>query len=544
MSYLAIGAATRALAELLGRKLNKPPLMGGAVNFRVTVLPPDDDRVSTESGINLFLYRVAESPYLKNMDWRGDRKNPVNGRRPPLALNLSYILTAYAQRTGDSAQDDITAHQLLGNAMAILNENPVLNDVHDSDFDADLDNQFAPELRDSFEDLKVTLVPFSLEELSKIWTGFNKAYRLSVAYDVTLVQIGPTAPVPSPPPAVQAPALRLDTLPTPLVASVDPPTGAAGAAVTLRGQGFTGPGETTVTVGDVASSASDLTRLAPNEIALNIPEAIQRGPRVPIVVSVAGRSSPPAFYEVRPWLATHQPLRGITGIPLTIPFAVPPGATVSMEIDGIAAATTVDPSAKTVRAVVPLAIATNGPKSVVLVVNDGTPHRSNARTFEVLPLLNSVTITTTAAPLRTTITLNGERLAADAAVVVAGGLSIRAGANANAGQLVAQVDRALAANLPVFAVIDGRQTNTLPSTLDRIDPPSGFPGDVVVLNGQGLSGRSVSVAFGASAVAIGPQPSAGRFAVAVPATLPAVAVQVTVTIDGRSTNPLPFTVSG
>src|SRR5215813_6615920 len=121
MSYLAIGSVTTAMAELLSKKLNKPPLMGGAT-FRVTILPPDDDRVSEENGVNLFLYKVTESPFAKNMNWRGDRVGPINGDRPGLVLSLNYLLTAYAKKTGAAAQDDITAHQLLGNSMAIFHE--------------------------------------------------------------------------------------------------------------------------------------------------------------------------------------------------------------------------------------------------------------------------------------------------------------------------------------------------------------------------------------------------------------------------------------
>src|SRR6266498_227717 len=189
MTFMAIGAVTKAIAGLIEKKMNKPPLMGASTTVKVTTLPPDDDRVDQENGINLFLFRVIESPFGKNDDWRGDR-NSAGNKRPPLALTLQYLLTAYAKKSsGPARDDDITAQQLLGNALLILHEYPVLNDVHDGDFDADLDTQFAPELRDSFEKIKITMAPTTMEEFSKIWTGLSKAYRLSVAYEVSLVQI-------------------------------------------------------------------------------------------------------------------------------------------------------------------------------------------------------------------------------------------------------------------------------------------------------------------------------------------------------------------
>jgi|GEM_PF-1045749 len=544
MSYLAIGSVTTAMAELLSKKLNKPPLMGGAT-FRVTILPPDDDRVSEENGVNLFLYKVTESPFAKNMNWRGDRVGPINGDRPGLVLSLNYLLTAYAKKTGAAAQDDITAHQLLGNSMAIFHDYPVLNDVHDGDFDAGLDSQFAPELRNSFEKVKISLLPISMDEFSKIWTGLSKAYRLSVAYEVSLVEIGPTIPRTGPAPAIQRTLVQTQAFTTPQITSVEPSSGPAGAQVKIKGQGFQSPGtDTVVTVGGVDFSPSDLISLSANEIDLVIPESLVGGPKVPIVVTVQGNQSPPATYQVVPWINRVVPLRGIPGIPVSIDFTVPSGATVAVEIDGQAATTTVDPTGKLVTAIVPMAIASNGAKSVVLILNDGSPKRSNALSFEVLPLITAVNLAVSPPPVKTTITLTGERLnGTDVAARVAG-LLITKGTNATATQLVVQVDRVLAVTTPVSALVDGRESNALPSQLNQIIPAAAFAGDMVTLAGSGLSGRNVSVTFGATNVPLGPQSFASQFSVRVPPALAAGPVQVKATIDGRDTNSVSFTVSG
>src|SRR2546421_350710 len=269
MSYLAIGAVTKAMAELLSKKMNKPPLLGGAVP-KVTTLPPDDDRVNQNDGVNLFLYRVSANPFFSNVDWPGDKANPNGSKRTPLALTLHYLLTAYAKKADGAAMDDITAHHLLGNAMAILHEYPVLNDVHGSDFDASLDAQFAPELRNSFEKIKVSLVPTTMEEFSKIWTGLSKAYRLSVVYDVSLVQIAPAA-------------------------------AAAGTQAPIKGSKLKSQGSpTSVTFGDVQLAESDLIKCAPDEIVLSVPSDLRRGPVVQLTVSAGGEQSAPASFEVRP----------------------------------------------------------------------------------------------------------------------------------------------------------------------------------------------------------------------------------------------------
>ena len=543
MSYLAIGAVTSAMAELLNKKLNKPPLLGSGVTFRVTTLPPDDDRVSSDNGLNLFLYKVTESPFARNMNWRGDRSNPTPGDRPPLAVSLHYLVTAYSKKT-DSARDDITSHQLLGNAMAVLHENPVLNDVHDGDFDANVDAQFAAELRDSFEKVKISPLPISMEEFSKIWTGLSKAYRLSVAYEVSLVEIGPLGTAAQPAPRVQTASVQVQSMGPPQISSVQPAQGPVLTQVAITGQGFQRAGATTVvTVGGVQMTDADLVSLSPQRIVLNVPQDVENGPQISVVVSVQGQESAPATYRVTPWVGRITPLRGITGIPVTLGFAVPGGATVSLEIDGQAVTAVVDPQAQTVSGVVPLSIASNGTKAVVLVLNDGIVKRSNALSFEVLPLITAVGVVTNATPASTTITITGERLnGADVAAKV-GDLLLSKGKNTNATQLVVQADRILTTTTPVTALVDGRTSNTLPSGLDQITPAAAFAGDTIALLGRGLSGRNVVVSFGATTVNLGAQPLAGRFNVKVPAGLAPGATTIKITIDGRDTNALPFTVN-
>ena len=62
MSYDAIYQVTSALRQLLHSQLN-PKDQSGRV---VTLLPPGDTLPETMSGVNLYLYRVTESPFTKN----------------------------------------------------------------------------------------------------------------------------------------------------------------------------------------------------------------------------------------------------------------------------------------------------------------------------------------------------------------------------------------------------------------------------------------------------------------------------------------------
>jgi hypothetical protein len=544
MSYLAIGSVTKAIAELLTRKLNKPQLMGTS-SFRVTALPPDDDRVSDADGLNLFLYRVTESPFAKNVDWPGDRFNPAKVKRPPLALNLHYLLTAFVKKTAGSAQDDITAQQLLGNAMVILHEFPVLNDIHDGDFDSSLDTQFPPELRNSFEKTKIMMSPISMEEFSKIWTGLSKAYRLSVAYEVALVQIAPFSFPAAPGALVQELGLQVVTIESPFIASVEPSAGPADAQVVIRGKGFKTRGAaTTVTISDTILTEADFSMLTADQIVLSIPQTVQQGPMLRIVVSVAGRDSASAYYEVRPWIRLIKPMRGFPGLPIAIPFEIPPGSTASLQVDGIVAPITVDAQNKLIVANVPAAIASNGPKPVVLTLGPGTPQNSNVRFFEVLPQIQSVAIATSVGPTKTTITVTGQRLNGKDVRVKYGNLLLNRGENINATQVSVEVDRLLSLGQPVYVLVDGRQSNTIPPKLDSIDPLQAFSGDTVALTGNSLSGQNVIVSFGAMSVNLGPNAYSSRLTVRVPSGLAVGPVNVKVSVDGNDTNSLVLDVLG
>jgi hypothetical protein len=532
MSYLAIGSVTKSIAALLSGKLNKPPLMG-AVTLRVTTLPPDDERVDEADGVNLFLYRVTESPFTKNIEWRGDRSNPARSKRPPLSLCLHYLLTAYAKKGDNTAQDDITAHQILGNALSILHEHATLNDIHDSDFDADLNTNFAAELRDSFEKIIISPEPISMEDFSKIWTGLSKAYRLSVAYEVSLVQIAPLNPPQAPAPAVQEISLSVATIGRPQIGSISPASGEVGTDVTVQGSGFKIRGmQTIVTVGEEQFAEADLIKLTANEIVVKIPEAPRRGPKLPIIISVSQKESDPVFFEVTPWIERISPFRGVTNIPITIPFD-PGGATVTATVGGVAATVAVDTANKLVRVTVPNAIAANGPQLVVLTLAPGG--RTNARVYELIPLILTASVTQDAVAGTTTIDITGRRLAGTDVRVKHGKLLIN-GATATPNQVTVEVPRLLSTTEPVSVLVDNRESNLLPPRIEEIDPPEAFAGDQIRIIGAGLSGEDVVVSFGATIEDLNAHSFSSQIEVAIPATVGAGVVAVKVTVNSIDSN--------
>lgn len=156
----------------------------------VTIAPPDV-QIDGMTGrrANLYLYDVNENAYLKNQQIPGEG-HPADYGRPPLSLELKYLITAHGA-TPDGADADLQAQQVLGDAMRVFHEFPIVTEgLHENDNPAGpliLD----PSLVGEFENVKITLMPNQLEELSRIWMSQpeDRAFRRSVIYQVSVIQI-------------------------------------------------------------------------------------------------------------------------------------------------------------------------------------------------------------------------------------------------------------------------------------------------------------------------------------------------------------------
>jgi hypothetical protein len=466
MSFLAIHDVTRALRILLHSQLIQQ-----SASAVVTLLPPGDT-LPELSGVNLYLYRVVESPFTRNQPWPGDRvTKPSN--KPALGLQLYYLLTPLGTKPDDGSftlGDD--AHTMLGVAMLTLQENPVLNDVHLPTFDADV---VLPDyLRNSYEQVKVYLAPISLEELSKIWATINKPYRLSVAYEVSLVQLTPTPPPPVDGGIVLKTNVDVITMSPPRLTSLQPATGAlvrlvAGAVtpndLAIAGFGFSFPGQTPlVRVGGQVAAIKSAPPPTDTSLTVTLPIDVDGGPQIDVTVTLNDRTSTPLTLTVSPWLATISPIRtaldvapaklslqgsGFTANPLEIQLNGPtPNPTTAL----------LDPGSSDLQATVTIpANLPNGLYTVRLVLNDAPHSASNSRTLEVIPRVDSpIGVASTVVNGRTVhrLTVNGARLDDPSDVrLVIDGVTYVVGPNATANQLVYTLGRQLDPGPHLLAVI-------------------------------------------------------------------------------------------
>ena len=194
---LAVASVTALLKDLLNDGLiNKN--VDSLFNFQITAQPPD--RISAGSDgedinrLNLFLYRVTH-----NTGWANQRLPARNGAgdrvdNPYLALDLHYMLSAFAT-------DDLNAEILLGFGMQVLHENPVLTrdgirtglgaggPLSGALLGPGFQQLSATALAEQIEQVKISPFQVSLDDLSKLWSAMNTPLRMSALYQASVVLI-------------------------------------------------------------------------------------------------------------------------------------------------------------------------------------------------------------------------------------------------------------------------------------------------------------------------------------------------------------------
>jgi len=247
---LAIAGVTAVLQHFLALVYNSPGSVLGSVP--VSALAPDIVQSKLGSGsnaqlqVNLFLHQVTPNASWRNMSLprlAGDGQTPLQNQ--PLALDLHYLLTAYAT-------EDSQAEALLTLGVFLLHENPVfarsairaaLTSLPPSYPPAYAGALAASGLADQIEMIKVTPATLNREELAWLWTALKADYRPTFPFQVSVVLIEPQTST-----SLALPVLsRLITAkpgPPPLLFETQLALGqtapAQGDTVTVSGQGLTG----------------------------------------------------------------------------------------------------------------------------------------------------------------------------------------------------------------------------------------------------------------------------------------------------------------
>lgn len=236
---LAITAVTAAFGQLLKKAISESAVAGAKVRLE----PPDPNFALSNPLLNLFLYQVNPHGPLRSEDapFRNGQGDLV--RPSVLALNLHYLLTAYGKGgTTAAGGNQLEAQHLLAHAMSYLNDNSTLTRDHIREaINAYSAGSQPPYARLSASDLdaqvelvKVTQLPITPEEISKLWSALNQSYRLSVAYEASVVLV--TRPRPTRAVAkVKTIGIHAIPLRRPRIESISPQTAALGGTLVIAG---------------------------------------------------------------------------------------------------------------------------------------------------------------------------------------------------------------------------------------------------------------------------------------------------------------------
>jgi hypothetical protein len=473
MSTTAIKDVTRALQVLLLSQLSAV-----SSSAQVSLLPPGN-QLPSGLGVNLYLFRIMESAFSRNMDWPGDRVTPP-ANYPALGLELSYLLTPYAQPPDPATSNGDDAHTMLGVAMVTLHENPILNKVHIPGFDADA--VLPASILNSYEQVKITLATTSLEELSKIWATINQPYRLSVAYHVSLIQLLPAAAAPVNGTSVLSFSLDAQAWNAPRLDALSPATGALvhiGAAnalvansLTITGAGLSLPARTPVVqVGGQPATLSSTPAPTATSLTVLLPVDVDGGPQAAVSVSSNGLAGAPLPFLITPWLSRLTPIRSTLENPALalsgIGFTTTPQAVRFEGSGGVTNVTAFTGAVTDTQATINIpATLQNGLYRVRIVLADAANSASNSGTLEIIPAVSSPIQLDSVAVAGNQVhrlTINGARLNGSDVRILVDGVSYATGQNANAAQIVFTLGRLLASGTHTIAVsANGSVSHSIP----------------------------------------------------------------------------------
>ncbi|MFE7132071.1 DUF4255 domain-containing protein [Streptomyces sp. NPDC057638] len=122
--------------------------------------------------LTVFLYEIAEDPVSRNRPpVRSQPPDPPTTRKPPMALLLRYLITPWGG-------DQETQQRMLGRALQTFYDDAILDGL-----------QLSGTLAAGTDSLHLSLTPLTLDQKSWVWYAIQKPYRLSLNYEVRVVNL-------------------------------------------------------------------------------------------------------------------------------------------------------------------------------------------------------------------------------------------------------------------------------------------------------------------------------------------------------------------
>jgi hypothetical protein len=184
--FTVIADVSNTLVAVLSDALKvlDPPGMDTAPQAMLHDLHEPPKPAANQAGVlAVTLVEAREDGSSRNRP-RVRTKDPINSDRvnqakPPMALQLRYLFTPWGKE--NNAEARTVEHKMLGRVAQVLYDDAIIAGPK-------LQGQ---SLDGSMEALKITLAPLSFEEQTRFWHAVSQKYRVSLTYDVRVVNLDP-----------------------------------------------------------------------------------------------------------------------------------------------------------------------------------------------------------------------------------------------------------------------------------------------------------------------------------------------------------------
>ncbi|MDF2627844.1 MAG: hypothetical protein K0R39_1675 [Symbiobacteriaceae bacterium] len=171
--YRAVAAVCDAVVRLLS--INYPASLFDGTELEFKLYTTADLSTPMQTGVSLFLYRIAPNKGLRNPPGRAGRDG--KSRKPALPLDLHFLVTIWAR-------DAALQQAIAGWAMRCLEDHPVLTPAL---LNAAWPSTFPPD-----ETVEILLDDLPVQDLTSLWDRLpGQQLHLSIPYIARAVPIDP-----------------------------------------------------------------------------------------------------------------------------------------------------------------------------------------------------------------------------------------------------------------------------------------------------------------------------------------------------------------
>ncbi len=183
-NFLAIATVTESIRQLLEGAI-QPDFTESLNEARATAVRPNAGAEALPRlGVNIYLYQVNHNAAFRNADLPTRRGDGSVQQAPRAALDLHYLFSFY----GDEGK--LEPQQVMGSVIRTLHASPWLLQNRIAHIIQTNESLGKSNLDAELERIKLTPLPLTIEELSKIWSVFfSNSYTLSMAYTASVVFI-------------------------------------------------------------------------------------------------------------------------------------------------------------------------------------------------------------------------------------------------------------------------------------------------------------------------------------------------------------------